>query len=62
MTNRKNRLKKGISSIQKEIEKHEIKKQKAEEEGNLELASYYIAELAGLKKQKEQKENILDKQ
>lgn len=62
MTNRKKKLKKGIESIQEEIKKHEVKKQKAMEEGNLELVNYYATELAGLKKQKEQKEDILDKQ
>lgn len=59
MTNRKKRLKKGIESIQEEIEKHEIKRQNAIKEGNLELADYYTVEITGLKKQKEQKEDKL---
>jgi len=62
MTNRKRRIKKGIASIQKEIEKHEIKKQNAIKEGKLELAGYYISEIEVLEKQKEEKEEILDKQ
>ena len=62
MTNRKKRLEKGIESIQKEIEKHEIKKQNAIKEGKLELVGYYISEIEALKKQKEEKKEILDKQ
>ncbi len=59
MTNRKKRLEKGIESIQEEIEKHEEKKQNALKDGNLELVNYYTSEIAGLKKQKEQKEDKL---
>ena len=61
MTNRKKRLKKGIESIQEEIEKHEIKKQNAIKEEKMELVGYYISEIEALKKQKEEKEKILEK-
>lgn len=60
MTNRKKRLKKGIESIHKEIEKHEIKRQNALKDGKLELANYYTSEIDSLEKQKEKKENKLE--
>ena len=40
MTKRKNRLQKGIDSLQREIEIHEGKKQSAQEIGNEELVDY----------------------
>ena len=40
MPNRKKRLKKGIESIQKQIEEHKMKRENALKEGKLELVSY----------------------
>ena len=61
MTNRKKRLKKGIGSLGKQIELHEEKLRKAEEENNLELAGYYRKEIISKKKDKEEKERLLEK-
>ena len=61
MTNRKKRLKKGIESIEKQIKLHEEKLKKAEEEDNLELASYYRKEVEAKKRDKEEKERMLKK-
>lgn len=61
MTNRKKRLKKGIESIEKQIEFHEQKLRKAEEENNFELAGYYRKELFSKKKDVEEKKRLLDK-
>ena len=58
---RKKRLEKGIESIKEEIAAHEEKREKAREEGNMELAGYYDKELSGLKKTKKRKENQLEK-
>ncbi len=59
---RKNRLKKGVESIKKEIEMHKEKMEEEEEEEdkNLELAGYYYKEIEGLEKTKERKEKQLD--
>ena len=62
MTNRKKRLKKGIESIQNQIELHEVKKQHAEDEGNEDLVGYYEREITAKKRAKEEKEAILEKQ
>ena len=61
MPNRKKRLKKGIESIQKQIEEHKIKRENALKEGKLELANYYTSEIAGLEKTGKNKEEKLDK-
>jgi glucosamine-6-phosphate deaminase len=45
MVNRKKRLRKGIGSLQKQIELHEQKLKQAEKEGRLELAGYYEKEI-----------------
>jgi len=58
---RKKRLKKGIQSIEEEIEIHKKKMQEAREKGNLELADYYDKEISGLEKTKCRKENQLEK-
>ena len=60
MTNRKKRIKKGISSLEEQIELHKEKRKKAAEEGKLELANYYDAEIMGLEKTKNSKEDKLD--
>jgi hypothetical protein len=62
MVNRKKRLKKGIESIQEQIELHEEKKNLAQTSGNEELVAYYIKEIEAKKKAKEEKEAILEKQ
>jgi len=62
MVNRKKRLKKGIESIQEQIELHEEKKNLAQTSGNEELVAYYTKEIEAKKKAKEEKEAILEKQ
>ncbi len=59
--NRKKRLKKGIESIEKQIEFHEQKLRKAEEENNFELVGYYKKELISKKKDIEEKKRLLEK-
>lgn len=59
---RKKRLKKGIESINEQIEIHEEKKKKAEEEGKRELAEYYVKEIKELEQTKERKEKQLKKE
>ena len=61
MTNRKKRLMKGIESLEKQIQLHEEKLSKAEEEDNIELAGYYRKEIEAKKRDKEEKERLLDK-
>ena len=61
MVNRKKRLKKGIESLNEQINLHEEKKRQAEEDGNIELADYYEKEIEAKKKYKEEKEKILNK-
>ena len=61
MVNRKKRLKKGIESIKKQIELHEEKKKGAEVEDNIELVDYYTKEIESMKKDKEEKERMLEK-
>ena len=59
MTNRKKRLKKGIESIEKQIELHEEKKKKALEEGRTDLAGYYEKEIANMEFERDRKEDML---
>lgn len=61
MTNRKKRLKKGIESLEKQLELHEDKLRKAEEEHNFELACYYKKEIISKRNDKEEKERLLEK-
>ena len=61
MANRKKRLEKGIESLNEQIEIHEEKLKKAEEDGNIELSDYYKKEIEAKKKYKEGKERMLDK-
>jgi len=61
MTNRKKRLKKGIESIDEQIILHEEKKEKAKEEGNIELEQYYGKEIGSLEKTREKKKELLRK-
>ncbi len=61
MTNKKKRLKKGIESIEKQIELHEEKLKKAEQENNFELAGYYKKEIFAKKHDAEEKKRLLEK-
>mgnify|MGYP001575255674 CR=1 FL=1 len=61
MANRKKRLQKGIESLDRQIQLHEEKLTKAEEEDNMELAEYYKKEIAAKKKDKEEKQRLLGK-
>ena len=61
MVNRKKRLQKGIESIEKQIKIHEEKLKKAEEEDNIELASYYKKEIEAKKIDKDEKKRLLEK-
>jgi len=59
---RKKRLKKGIESLQKQIELHEEKKRQAEEADMLELVNYYEKEIRAKEEDKKKKQELLDKQ
>jgi hypothetical protein len=59
MSNKK-KIKKGISSLDKQIKIHEKKRRVAEEEGEIELEDYYNREIASLKKAKEKKEKRIN--
>ena len=48
MVNRKKRLQKGIDSIENQLKIHEEKFERAEKEGNIELAGYYRKKLKKL--------------
>ena len=61
MANRKKRLQKGIESLGKQVKLHEGKLNKAEEDDNIELASYYKKEIEAKKRDKEKKERMLSK-
>lgn len=61
MANRKKRLQKGVESLGKQIKLHEDKLNKAEEDDNIELASYYRKEIEAKKRDKEEKQRMLDK-
>ena len=61
MTNRKKRLQKGVGSLDKQIKLHEGKLNKAEEDDSIELANYYKKEIEAKKKDKEEKQRMLDK-
>ena len=53
----KKKYKKGIESIEKQIDIHKhVKLKKAIEEGNIELASYYEKEIKRLEEQLREKE------
>ena len=61
MVNRKKRLKKGIESLEAQIQLHEEKKKIAESDGNVDLANYYEKELTAKRKDKEEKKRMLNK-
>jgi hypothetical protein len=62
MTNRKKRLRRGIDSLQEQIDIHEDKKKIAEEQGNPELVDYYKKEIMAKEETLKKKQEILDKQ
>jgi len=59
--NRKKRLKKGIKSIEKQIEEHRIKLKEALERRDEELARYYEKDIARLESQMGDKTGHLEK-
>ena len=59
MAKRKVRARKGIDSLEKQIEIHKQKLEKASGQGKLELANYYIDEIKSLEEAKERKERLL---
>lgn len=59
---REKRLEKGINSIKYQISLHEKKIKEAEELGQLELVDYYHKDILRLIKQKELKEEKLEKE
>ncbi|MCX6746694.1 MAG: hypothetical protein NTU63_01000 [Candidatus Pacearchaeota archaeon] len=59
--NRKKRLEKGIESVEEQIKVHKEKLKEAEETGQEELVTYYYKDISRLEKQKEQKEDKLEK-
>jgi len=61
MTNRKNRLKKGIESLERQILLHRKKLEITIEEKKLELVDYYEREIIAKTKDKEKKEKLLKK-
>lgn len=61
MPKRKKRLKKGIASLQEQIELHLEKRKRALEEGKIELANYYDGEIEELGDTKHKKEDQLEK-
>jgi hypothetical protein len=62
MVKRKKKLKKGIDSIQEQIDLHKEKKSLAEDSGNEELVEYYTKELEAKERTKKEKEAMLEKQ
>ncbi|MCH7568332.1 MAG: hypothetical protein IIA87_02825 [Nanoarchaeota archaeon] len=56
MVKRKKRPKKGIKSLERQIELHEEKLRKTIEEGNIYLEKYYGKEIASQEKAKKKKE------
>ena len=61
MVNRKKRLQKGIESLEKQIQLHEEKLKRAEEEDNIGLTEYYKKEIAAKRKDKGEKQRMLNK-
>lgn len=55
----KKRVKKGINSLQEQIEHHKEKLEQAKEEGNVELEGYYQKEIFALESVKKRKEEKL---
>lgn len=62
MAKRKKRLKKGIESLEEQIDIHKEKRKSAEQSGNEELVKYYNKEIEAKEQAKKQKQEMLDKQ
>lgn len=60
--NRKNRLKKGIGSIEKQKELHKIKMEQAQIDGDEELEGYYEKEIRALDERLRDRKDKLSKQ
>jgi len=61
VVNRKKRLKKGVDSIEEQIDIHEKKKEAARKEGRIELEDYYGRELRKLRGVRDYKKKLLDR-
>lgn len=61
MPKRKKRLKKGIESLKGRIKEHEIKREQAKLEGNIELEKYYIKEIKAKESAKERKKKQFER-
>ncbi len=59
MVKRRKRLKRGIASLEKQINLHKDKKDKAEEAGKEELVEYYTREIEAREETKREKERLL---
>lgn len=59
MPKRKKRLKKGIESLEEQIEYHKLKLAEAREKDNFELEEYYQKEIQSLEIAKKRKEDKL---
>ena len=59
MVKRKNRLKKGILSLEKQRRLHEIKRKYAKESGKEELVKYYTKEIKSIENRKKDRKNKL---
>ena len=59
MAKRKVRARKGIDSLEKQIEIHKQKLEKAKEEGKLELADYYVDEIKSFEEARERREKLI---
>jgi len=62
MVKRKKRLKKGIDSLARQVNLHEAKLKKAEQEEKTELAAYYQKEIISKQADIEKKRRLLKKQ
>ncbi|MEK6871544.1 MAG: hypothetical protein AABX16_01440 [Nanoarchaeota archaeon] len=58
---RQKRLEKGIESLQKQIEIHKDKLNKAKEDGNEDLVKYYEKDITNLENEKNKKREKQDK-
>ncbi|MBI4173406.1 MAG: hypothetical protein HY519_01675 [Candidatus Aenigmarchaeota archaeon] len=59
--NRKNRLQKGIASLDEQIKRHEEKMKLAEELGSKELVGYYQKEIEALEERRKNRQEALDR-
>jgi len=61
MVKREKRLQRGIESLEEQKRIHEEKRKKARELGEEELVRYYDKEIKKFEKEKEKKQDILDR-